>query len=969
MTTEGTGVRLGDLLTGAGLLKPADLREAMLIAKQQGLPVGRVLIMSAYLTEHQLQAAVRAQSMLKDGLIDQETVIKALALVGAEDLSLDDALKSLKWYQQEDVVTNKLGELLLEAEIVDKNQLQSALSQCETIGLPLGRVLVITSNLSEPMLTAALNAQVLVRDHKITREQAIQGLRSSKERQIPLEQYLAENGLLQLPTTETIRLGELLIETGVVDEPSVMGAVELGLINEKPIGQVLIEQNLIQEPLLENALEVQRMVAEANLKKSDAAQVLRLMHSKKRTFEEAVNDLHPAPPPKPTAPQPLPEPLPLYQFLQLAGLITPGDIETAVRLGSKDSQIMGRMLVHAEILAAPIVLIAQQSNDLICQGYLNTEQGIMALKTCQASDCSLDDVFSQLNWDKHPLESVRHLDKHHPVAAFEAAVSAASPPEETLAVAPHLVAAETSTESATPDVTTPSGWGKSTARQKNVAAANDAVDETAALVSQDLAAPLEARPAEPPDASTAEAIWGTAPTSSPSPVDSDCEWATAAAAPEQSQSGSSWAPPLAEAATAAVDPFDDEPEIDESQSTTWTGDHSQSGSGWAASPAGQSDSSWPASTPPASQQPLENSWSAAPAAANPSGQSWPQAPAPEMENPWVQPPAQPSWPSAEGNQPAAPEQAFATEPSASAAQFQDPNSSSTQWPQTPESDPAQPAAQEQSPWGDSSAESTNIKPISQALSSLWANEAANAEAAPMISSTTWGVQNLAVQGTLSPGANSNESAEAPDELQQPAQQEEILPEQPVASGWGQPAEQPSNWAPPPPAMPEQQISWAQAQPQAQEQPTAWAQPQPPQEPPAGASWAQPPGQQSLSSWGQRQDPAPAPGWGQPQDEQSGAGWAQPQPQPAPAPAAHEETQASPWQTTDVQTTIPPGLAAQQMSQGFWGGGQGSAHPDNNAQFQPSGSTEEAIEELNADEDSDKEKPKKRLMDFMPKLGS
>src|ERR1700679_3156134 len=93
MTTETTGVRLGDLLTGAGLLKPADLREAMLIAKQQGLPVGRVLIMSAYLTEHQLQAAVRAQSMLKDGLIDQETVTKALALVGAEDLSLENALK------------------------------------------------------------------------------------------------------------------------------------------------------------------------------------------------------------------------------------------------------------------------------------------------------------------------------------------------------------------------------------------------------------------------------------------------------------------------------------------------------------------------------------------------------------------------------------------------------------------------------------------------------------------------------------------------------------------------------------------------------------------------------------------------------------------------------------------------------------------------------------------------------------
>ncbi len=62
MTTD--GVRLGDLLTGAGLLQASDLREAMLISKQQGLPVGRVLIMSGYLTEQHLQAAVQAQSLL-----------------------------------------------------------------------------------------------------------------------------------------------------------------------------------------------------------------------------------------------------------------------------------------------------------------------------------------------------------------------------------------------------------------------------------------------------------------------------------------------------------------------------------------------------------------------------------------------------------------------------------------------------------------------------------------------------------------------------------------------------------------------------------------------------------------------------------------------------------------------------------------------------------------------------------------
>src|ERR1700732_5071409 len=113
MAAERSGVRLGDLLTGAGLLQASDLREAMLISKQQGLPVGRGLIMSGYLTEQHLQAAVQAQSLLKDGLIEFEMVIKALTLVGADDITLEEAFKRLKWNKKTDAITNKLGELLL----------------------------------------------------------------------------------------------------------------------------------------------------------------------------------------------------------------------------------------------------------------------------------------------------------------------------------------------------------------------------------------------------------------------------------------------------------------------------------------------------------------------------------------------------------------------------------------------------------------------------------------------------------------------------------------------------------------------------------------------------------------------------------------------------------------------------------------------------------------------------------------
>ncbi|MBX9951244.1 MAG: hypothetical protein K2Y39_18900, partial [Candidatus Obscuribacterales bacterium] len=136
MTSEAGGVRLGDLLTQAGLLRPEELREAMQIAKHQSLPVGRVLIMSGFLSDGQLRAAVQAQSLLKDGVISLETVLQALAIVGKEEMALEEAFRQLGLEVQQSQPTNKLGELLVEAEMVTKEALDQALAQSTQSGLP-----------------------------------------------------------------------------------------------------------------------------------------------------------------------------------------------------------------------------------------------------------------------------------------------------------------------------------------------------------------------------------------------------------------------------------------------------------------------------------------------------------------------------------------------------------------------------------------------------------------------------------------------------------------------------------------------------------------------------------------------------------------------------------------------------------------------------------------------------------------
>jgi hypothetical protein len=59
--------KIGDLLVELGLVSQKDLNEALQIGRDTGLPIGRVLTMSAFITEEWFQLALKAQQLLKDG--------------------------------------------------------------------------------------------------------------------------------------------------------------------------------------------------------------------------------------------------------------------------------------------------------------------------------------------------------------------------------------------------------------------------------------------------------------------------------------------------------------------------------------------------------------------------------------------------------------------------------------------------------------------------------------------------------------------------------------------------------------------------------------------------------------------------------------------------------------------------------------------------------------------------------------
>lgn len=101
MKREVPHFRIGLLLTEAGILDPQQLNAAIMAGEKTGVPFLRVLVSSGFLSQQELQAVVRAQSLIWKGLLDVERAIKALNLVHTRSLTIDESLKNVGWVRPE----------------------------------------------------------------------------------------------------------------------------------------------------------------------------------------------------------------------------------------------------------------------------------------------------------------------------------------------------------------------------------------------------------------------------------------------------------------------------------------------------------------------------------------------------------------------------------------------------------------------------------------------------------------------------------------------------------------------------------------------------------------------------------------------------------------------------------------------------------------------------------------------------
>ncbi len=383
--------RLGRLLVDIGLINEALLDHALERSFELGIPLGRTLIMCGWLTERQLTAAVQVQSLLKEGLITFSEAVRVGELLSCYNLCLEKALKksgcvSAIPYLQESAT--RIGDLLVEAEIITEEQLNEARDMSFALGLPTGRCLLLGGAISSSLLETAINAQKICREGKLDRVETIKALKNAKRRDEKRRSTLNHDAN-RYPPARNLRLGELLVLAGIATDVQIQYALEAGLMSDRPIGEVLIEMGLLPQDVLHKALLLQNLVMQAELEPVEAAYALIDIHFHGSNFQEAVLSNKRSGNARGAR-------IEFTEFLSASGILPMSQIKGALETAFKSPYIVSKALSFSGAMDEASVQTALCCHFYVREGMLSLDQAMLVFNVASKAALSIEDSIKHL---------------------------------------------------------------------------------------------------------------------------------------------------------------------------------------------------------------------------------------------------------------------------------------------------------------------------------------------------------------------------------------------------------------------------------------------------------------------------------------------------------------------------------------------------------------------------------------------
>jgi len=395
MPEEKPQIRIGDLLMKAGILTSDYIKNALANFEQRGMPIGKVLVLSGYLTEQQLRTALEVQSLLNDGLLPLDVAVTALQIAHKEKVPLSEAFQRSGFVQPEDQQTNKLGQLLVEANIVSNKDLDEALQTNIRTGLPIGHIFCFRGFVSQALVCTALLAQQLIRRGMIERNQAIAGLRAASQRERTLEKEDINRGFQRLPKRPSLKLGELFMEARIISETQLMDCLHHSLLAGRFLGEVFVENNIASREAVNASLDLQEMLDNGTITQPLATEALLMVRANDVPLYQAVAEVGAFKSRKNKA-------VDLMQVLTSSGTVTlnqiPREIQERVEVNYNQAGEVCRLLLEHNLVTHMALYAALRCVYLMENGVITFQQAIMAFDFSCRTKLTLDEAIHMLGW-------------------------------------------------------------------------------------------------------------------------------------------------------------------------------------------------------------------------------------------------------------------------------------------------------------------------------------------------------------------------------------------------------------------------------------------------------------------------------------------------------------------------------------------------------------------------------------------
>lgn len=250
----------------------------------------------------------------------------------------------------------RIGSLLVGFDLLDVEQVSQAITASAELQLPLGTVLVMFDFISEASLRATIRAQSMLKDELITMDIASKAIWIAHTEGCSFDRALLKTGWAadSLEVSRN-RLGELLVNAGVITQQQLDGALALTEGTALPLGRVLLATGALAETTLNVALDLQRELREGAIERDRALERLTTAEERRQNIElvlQSKSGKHSLM--RGTCVR-------LGQLFVEAGLLREEDVINAVEMGLSYDKQIGQVLtdlgwIEDQLLEAALVL-------------------------------------------------------------------------------------------------------------------------------------------------------------------------------------------------------------------------------------------------------------------------------------------------------------------------------------------------------------------------------------------------------------------------------------------------------------------------------------------------------------------------------------------------------------------------------------------------------------------------------------